>query len=472
MAFELLKELFFHFTLSKEVTTILEYDSQELKNTVQKLYPFNEEDKVASNYPIIPLITIGEIHGNANFCRVSANEKDPSILYVHFRPLNIEGVDEIIKKAKVLETISKYVRFKKLTLKQEYSLDNLIHLTRLIDGKTITPLGVLESYEKELLRSDFTIYLNNSLEAMASKQRTTRKYGFHVQRLLNQDKMILCEDVLTPLNHTSLGKAIKHNVSILETLVSFIQSYQPSHVYFAGYSLGSAMAMASSYLIHNRLSIKPNMSVYQFAGPKVGTVFMNDYVRKHFKECYYISVSKDDYLDLVSRLQKPPLQHIGTIYNIDLTKHTIQRMINDGMYGKYKMSMTSLIIGFILKRKNAEPFQTIHNAAENVIGRVLLKHLIEHDYPLKPYITDGPICEYFSEGYSGKYNICPNLECYMTREQKGKKQWNVCKELDIVTIPPPMITLPKKTKIETPKAGPLRSIPKIVLPPLDRTKLV
>jgi hypothetical protein len=463
MAFELLKELFFHFTLSKEVTTILEYDSKELKNTVQKLYPFNEEDKVASDYPIVPLITIGEIHGNANFCRVSANEKDPSILYVHFRPLNIEGVDEIIKKAKVLETISKYVRFKKLSLKQEY----LIHLTRLIDGKTITPLGVLESYEKELSRPEFTIYLNNSLEAMASKQRTTRKYGFHVQRLLNQDKMILCEDALTPLNHTSLGKAIKHNVSILETLVSFIQSYQPSHVYFAGYSLGSAMAMASSYLIHNRLSIKPMMSVYQFAGPKVGTVQMNDYVRKHFKDCYYISVSKDDYLDLVSRLQKPPLQHIGTIYNIDLTKHTIQRMINDGLYGKYKMSMTSLIIGFILKRKNAEPFQTIHNAAENVIGRVLLKHLIEHDYSLKPYITDGPICEYFSEGYSGKYNICPNLECYMTREQRGKKQWNVCKELDIVTIPPPMITLPKQTK-----TAPLRSIPKIVLPPLDRTKLV
>ena len=140
MALELLKELFFHFTLSKEVTTILEYDKQDLiKPVVQKLYPFNEEAKVASDYPIVPLITIGEIHGNANFCRVSANEKDPSILYVHFRPLNIEGVDAIIKKAKVLEMITKYFRFKKLTLKQEYSLDNLIHLTRLIDGKTITP---------------------------------------------------------------------------------------------------------------------------------------------------------------------------------------------------------------------------------------------------------------------------------------------------------------------------------------------
>ena len=71
-------------------------------------------------------------------------------------------------------------------------------------------------------------------------------------------------------------------MSIITILTTFIKLYNPKHVIFVGFSLGSALALAASYIIHKSLAteeeniVKPLFSVYQFCGIKIVDVLKMD----------------------------------------------------------------------------------------------------------------------------------------------------------------------------------------------------
>lgn len=452
---ELLKELMVQFMLSKEMTKIVEHELIKVKrktkskpttqrktnskptNPVLRMFPFNVEDEMASNYGMIPLVTLGQIHGNLNMGRISVQEWDPTVLYVHFRPLNIEFIDQILKNTKWMNMIMKYFRFKELQLTSEYTLDHLIYLVRMMDREN--------GYEKELKREGYSAYLENDFKSVANKIVRKEKRFEPFLRAFPE------------IYRSSPGTKLESNVSLFNYLTQFIHLYKPTKVVFAGYSLGSGMALNASYWVHRSLPNPPKMIVYQFAGPKAGTLEMKHYIDTHFEKCVYVSVSKNGYLDLVSRIHKKPWVHIGQLYDIDLATHQVKAIPYSEKYGKYKMSMTSLVVGFILKRPSAEPFQSIHNAAENVIGRMLLSHLVNQKVSLLPYITDGPECDYFSQGYSGKYEVCPEIKCEIESTVVNQKKQVKCVE-KIVLVPPP------STLAKTKKTNRSVSIPPVMLP--------
>lgn len=484
----LLRDLLLHFTLSKSTTSPIDYGApaRATSRAIQRLYPFDEDGAVVSDYAVLPLLALGDVDGNGLFGRISADAADPSILYVAFRPLNIEGIDTIVQNAKLRDVFLKYFRMRKVAPGPGYTANNLIHLVHMIDGKKVHASGILDAYVAELERPAYNLYIENNLAAMTgtkTARNTSKKskYAPHITGLATADKAVLADDPAEPLDTTSIGKKTKTGAAILDTLVRFIESYKPSQVHFVGFSLGSGLALATATLVHRALAAAaplPSFHVYQFAGPKVGTSAVQAYADAHFAKCYYVGVSKDGYLDLVSRLQDRPLVHVahaGQAVDIDLLRHTIAPLPAPPAARK-AMSMTRLVVGFITKQPSAAPFNQIHNAAETVIPRVLYKHAIERDVNLKPYVRDGPTCEYFEQGFAGKYDTCPTDVCLITPKIVNNKALNACVQKPEPVVAPRATKATKakatatKTVTTKDKALPPRVYPKLNLPPIREAR--
>lgn len=84
----MLPELFYNFMISKNMTgdispDLESYTGEKIKYTM----PLTSDDvESPDDYWHIPLLSIGDVHGNKNLCRISVQHTDPSVLYVAFRP--------------------------------------------------------------------------------------------------------------------------------------------------------------------------------------------------------------------------------------------------------------------------------------------------------------------------------------------------------------------------------------------------
>ena len=182
--------------------------------------PFSSDDMESPDeFWHIPLMSIGDVQGNKNLCRISIEHTNPSTLYVAFRPLNLDGLDKMLKKTSYLELSKKYIKMKDLELTEAKSIDNIIHLSHCLDDvKTFVDLGISESLSQEIMRGSNSATIENWFSSLAK----LKKYMEGIMK----NKHLFADG-----NKLSYGVQ-KTNISILNMLVSFIYCYKPKEVVF------------------------------------------------------------------------------------------------------------------------------------------------------------------------------------------------------------------------------------------------
>lgn len=418
----------YYFLISKNMTGDIsgDLDSYEGESTKYTNPILSEYFESSDDYWHIPLLSIGNVQGNGIFCRISIQNNEPSKLYISFRPLNLDGLDVLLKKNKNIDMITKFTKYKKLDLSQTKSLDNIIHQTQIIDDNTFFGnFGISNGIATEIMKENSQINVENWYSTLNRK----KIYKPHMKELLNNKVFFTGnnKDKITP-------NTVKKNISILNAIVSFIKFYQPTDVIFTGFSLGSALAISTAYLVHLYLYgsfildhqlTNSNFHIYQFCGPKVGNNIMGEYINKHFKSCYYYALSRNSKIDPVTYMPSTKFVHIGKLYVLDII-NMILKPYNELSLTK-KTSFNKLVLGFVLNLKMSEPFKAIHLAGEDLIERIFILKLIEANIDI-PYITILPECKYFtSTGYSAKYKICPiKNKCRIISTTIKGKLYNKC----------------------------------------------
>lgn len=419
-----ISDILYNFMLSKNMTGNISGDLDEYTGEkIKYSNPLNSDQFESSDdYWHIPLIAVGESNGNGIFARVSVQNTDPNTLYISFRPLNLDGIDVLLKN-KTFEVATKYFNKSKLDLSKNTSIDNIINICNILGDKNIKKdMGISQALFDELTRNSYTMHVENWFSTLSR----SKAFKIHMKNILD-NKLFFGDKGKTKYGATS------EKMSIITILATFIKLYNPKHVIFVGFSLGSALALACSYIIHTSLDfyeekVKPSFSVYQFCGIKIGNKIMVDYIENNFNKVKYILLSRGKIeIDPVSLLPSSTFVHAGKILNINVTDHTI--LFEDKFISKIKKTtMLKLVTGYIFKTKNAEQFTGIHLAGEDLIERILIKYLIDNTIT-NPFINI-PKCEYFtSTGYSGKYKICPIKKCKIISKKEGAKIINKCTNL-------------------------------------------
>ena len=381
-----------------------------------------------TDYDHIPLVSIsnaGGSHGNGAFCRVSVQHTNPETLYVSFRPLYIEHVEELTKNipGNALQWFRKFTRRTPLDLTKPVSLDNLMHLVMMLDGSAdgLSANGLSRAMEEELKRPAADLTVENWFKTLVRR----KAYQPYIKGLMENKGLFSGED------GRMVPGSVRRGLSFLEGLLTVIGCYKPTRVVFGGFSLGASMAAGASYLCHLALTAAgaaaPEFHLYQYSGVCVGDARMNAYVRAHFEKSLYITLTRNyTEIDPVCVIARGVVVPIGNIVNMDVIDHRVHR-INLADYetlGKVvKLTMKQLVMYYVLRMKRAEPFIGIHLAGEDVIERVLTKELLDRGAPIR--FGRGLSCDYFtSTGYSGKYKICPvkrNMcRVKKTRAAKGR----------------------------------------------------
>jgi hypothetical protein len=407
-------DLYKAFMVAHNMTTDLreefaQYDDS--KKAVRYTDPFSENEFEANeDFWHVPFFSIGNVDGNGLFARVSAQHTDPSTLYIAFRPMNLDGVDDLIKGRHKLEALSKFSQLTPLTPSTEKkNIDNLIHITHAInDINVATGVGVSVSFYNMLMQSNHMIQVENWFTSLAKKTKS------------NPFKAHFTKDVPIIFKES-------YKVSVIQAIAAFITYYKPREVVFTGFSYGSSLAMAASILTKRVLQTHAiDISVYQFAGPKVCSSEGRDYAMRHFKKVVYVALTRDHKtIDPVTALPHgQSLVHVGDMYCMDVARHTIRReSCMEIMKHAKPITMNSLVIGYVLKKRSAETFRSIHLAGEDMIKRILLAYMIDNKLHSPIVDVEQIPCEFFSSaGYPAKYKVCPVTNCQVTTDEKQRNQ--------------------------------------------------
>lgn len=485
---ELSLDLLHNFMISLNMTGDISGDLESYEGEAEVRYtnPFFDE-KTSDDFWHVPLISIGDVTDNGNFCRISAQHTNPSTLYIAFRPLNLDGVKDILKTNSYFDIVNKFMKMKKLDYKKK-SIDNLIHTTHSVDSSELIDGYRVSSFiVNDIMNEKHTLTVENAFVTLGRN----KEFKKHISDVLKN------QHIFTDSTDKIRFGDTKSNISFFNAIVSFINAYKPTKVVFCGYSFGSSLAAVSSYLVHryfhdtvNRrithsiehrktaeiplstssisndiqstidqirdlriggasttkkstkkakasviVKEKPieivttKFCLYQFAGPKVGSIVMKNYIDHHFDKAYYIALRRDRDIDPVSYFPVlPKFVHIGQVIEIDVLKHSIRKIYDFEKQllqnKKSCNSMTKICLNFVMGVKDS--FKSIHLAGEDLIERILLKHIMEQGID-NPYVDESIGCEYFTEtGYSAKYKVCPKDICSLETSVVNKKILNKC----------------------------------------------
>ncbi len=327
----------------------------------------------------IPLFSIGNSQNRGAFCRMSVDVTNIETLYISFRPLNLLNIDNLSLTDKynigLKYFFNKYDKnFKNVEIENLgcETYDNILNLINMISSPELDDTETISIGYEQLI---------NKIKYKITKEfQISKKY----KKL---------ENILKKLPSFEYDK----EYSIIHILTDIINSNCFTNIVFTGFSLGSGMALASSYFAHKNLTSNgkniPNFYVYQFAGTKVGSIKLKNYFDSYKGQIHikYVALRNTKYEGIKSYdnvtyipYNNDVFVHCGEYYELDFYKNDIKKTIhNPNIFKNINTNKTNLLLSYITDFSVLSPlyisFKYTHLEGEQMIPKILFYKIFQYN---------------------------------------------------------------------------------------------